>query len=151
MELNVDAQALLKTFMSMPDKVKLKVARQALRQGAVVVKKYAQANVRASESSEASGVLEKSIQVAKFKEQNGRVRYAVRIKPKSVNERKRDGQGKPVRVGLYAAVLNWGKANQKPWHWLTNAAKEHVPEVVAAARQGFQKNLDAAVKEAGGK
>lgn len=152
MEMKVDMEALLKTFNAMPDKIKLRAARYAMRQGAAVVKKAAERNIQGAESSEASHTLEKSLQVFRMKEKNGLVRYGVRIKPKSVNARKRDGQGKPVRVGLYAAVLEYGgKVRKQPaWSWLRRAAKEHISDVVAEAREGFKKNLDKAVNEAKG-
>ncbi len=152
-EMKVEMSALLKAFDNMPAAIKRKVARKSMANAAAVVKKYASGNIKALESSEATQTLANSLEVRRLREKNGMVRYAVRVKPKTVNARKRDADGKPVRVGLYAGVLEYGgKVRKQPqWAWLRRAAKEHLTEVLNAAQEEFRKSLDTAIKYAGGK
>lgn len=148
MEMTVQSAQLLRTFERLPLAMRKKVAVKAMRAGAKVVVKKAVANIRSMESSEASGVMAKSVQAAKFRDKNGMIRFGVRIKPKAVNARKKDRDGKPVRVGLYASVFNWGKKGQPGRPWLTNAAKASPAEVVSAAREEFDRGLNEAVQDA---
>jgi HK97 gp10 family phage protein len=151
MEMTADSKALLKVFESLPRALELKLLRFVMRKGASVVKRHAENNIRSLVSSEATHTLEKSIEVKKLKNLNGKMRYAVRIKPKSINQTKLDGNGKPVRVGLYGAVLEYGKKNQPPRAWLRNAMRENVQEVLTETQETFKNGINAAVIQAGGK
>lgn len=141
---------LLKTFSRLPTGVRNKAIRPAMKAGMNIVKERAKANVQAVVSSEATGTLAKNITVQNLKKYRGRLRTAVRIKPKAVNRVKKDKDGKPVRVGLYGAVLEYGKSNQPPRSWLRKAAREGTSEVLETVRMEVAKNIVAAVADSKG-
>ena len=118
-----------------------------MRKASKVIQKRAEKNVVSEVSDEATHTLEKSLETVKFRETDGAVRYAVRVKPKTVNQKK-VVNGKPVRVGLYGAVLEYGKQNQPPKSWLRRAALEGKQDALTTAQQEFRTGLDQAVQEA---
>lgn len=144
----VKMEKLFKTFSKLPASIQKKALKRALSKGAGVVKKAAIANVKSIVSSEATGTLAKSIQIASMKKYNGRLRYAVRIKPKAVNQLKKDKDGKPVRVGLYGAVLEYGKENQPPRSWLRKAARENTNQALQAISSEARSRMEDAIKDA---
>lgn len=148
MEMKVNAAELLKTLKALPAAMTRRVLTKSLRLGAVQVQRAAKQNAKAVAEKEVTGTMVKNIVVNKLKNKNGMLRYAVRIRPKAVHPTKRDKEGNPVRVGLYAAVLEYGKANQPPRSWIRKAARESANAALNAVTEGVKVNLTAAVEDA---
>lgn len=138
---------LVKTFSNLPKETQRKVIMPSLRSGAKVVKKLAEGNIKSITSNEATGALSRNLAIYNFKKIRGSYRVAVQVKRKAVNTRK-IVNGQPVRIGLYGAVLEYGKKNQPPRSWIRKAAREGTQQSVEAVRVEFAKRIDAAVKAA---
>ncbi len=146
--MKVDAKELLETLRVLPDVMRKKVLTKSLRLGAVDVQKAAKVNAKAVATKEFTGTMVKNIVVNKLKNKNGALRYAVRIRPKAVHPTKKDGKGNPVRVGLYAAVLEYGKANQPARSWIRKAARDKSTSVLNVITEGIKVNLSKALEDA---
>lgn len=144
-------QQLDKTFSKLPRAMQNKAYRQSLREGAKVVQEAARVNVRKA-SDPFSGLLHKrgSIRIYNLRKFRGNFRVAVQIQRGLTNSVKRDKDGKPVRVGMYAAVLEYGstKLNRKPRPWIRPAIRENKAEAVSAIARGMSVRIDDALKEA---
>lgn len=144
MELDVKitgSDELKKTLLKLEPSMRKKVLNGALRKGALVVRDAASENVKAITSEEATGLLARSIVARKLKNLRGNLRYAVQVKKGLLTD-------KGVRVGLYAAVLEYGKKNQPPRSWIRKAAREKPAAALAAIAEETKKKLDLAVKDA---
>lgn len=138
-----------RVFANLPRTTQNKAGQQALRAGGLVVRDAAVRNIKAitSKSNVSTGVLAKGLRVYKFKKKQGMIRAGVMVKKGLVNERKRV-KGAPVRVGLYASVLEFGKANQPPRPWLRPALIENDGKVRDAVRVELLNRMDDAVRAA---
>ncbi len=137
----------IKTLRNLPGATQRKVIMPSLRKGGNVVKKLAVSNIKSLVSNEATGTAARSISVYNLKKKGGNYRVGVQIKKGAVNSQKLVN-GKPVRVGLYMAVFEYGKKNQSPRSWIRKAAREGVVPATNAVRQEFSKRIDLAVKDA---
>lgn len=136
-----------KAFRNLPGSTRRKANMQALRAGAAVVRNMAEANVRDVTSSEATGYLAKNIRVYNYKKYRGNYRVAVQVRRRAVNNKKLV-KGLPVRVGLYAAVLEYGKKNQPPRSWIRKAIREGKDAAVNALTREMNKRMVDAVQDA---
>lgn len=141
---------LQKTLKKLPVSAQKKAWKRSLAKGARVVRKAAADNVKAitSESEVSTGTLARSLGVFSMKPYKGMLRYGIRIRPKSVHPTAVDKSGKPVRVGLYGAVLEYGKENQPPRSWLRKAARDKTGEVLEAVRSEAFIRLPEAIEDA---
>lgn len=132
--------ATLLALGALPNAVRNKVARPALREGAKVVKKQASLNVKSQVSDEATGLLAKSFVVKSLKMRNKNIRVAVAISNKiSI---------KGVRAGLYGSVFELGKEDQEPRPSLRPALRETQGETNAAIVRVAKLRLPAAIEAA---
>lgn len=136
-----------KVFRNMPKSTQNKVMRQSLRAGAKIVRNAAKENVRALVSDEATGMLARSIAVYSARKKRGMLRFMVMIRRGAVNTKKLVN-GAPVRIGLYAAVLEYGKQGQPPRSWIRKAVRDNVQAVLAVVLQESKQRMDDAVKDA---
>lgn len=134
---------LQRTFGKLPQSVRRKAMRPALKEGAKVIKEIAEFNVLSitAESQVSTGKLASSITTRSLRLYRGMLRYGVQIKKGAVNE---DGQ----RVGLYGSVLEYGKQNQPPRSWLRKAAREGVGAALSAIQNEARNKMDSAVRDA---
>jgi hypothetical protein len=132
----------------LPSKMRSLIYSKALLAGGAVVRDKASINVKSVVSSEASGVLAKNLRVYRLKKKRGWYRAGVMVRRGAVNKRKRDGNGKPVRVGLYGSVLEYGKKNQPPRAWLRPAYASERGKAESRVRQVFTNNLLSALESA---
>lgn len=151
MEVGVQFQGMeqvVKTLLNLPGSTRRKVIMPALRAGATVVRDQAAANVRTvAVQGYATGKLEREIRFYNYKKLRGAFRVGIQVRRGAVN-RKKIVNGQPVRVGLYASVLEYGKKNQPPRSWLRKALREKEQDTVTAVTNYISKNLDQAVKDA---
>ena len=137
-----------KTMLNLPTKMRTTIYSKALLAGGAVVRDRASQNVKSVVSSEASGVLAKNLRVYRLKKKRGWYRSGVMVRRGAVNKRKRDGNGQPVRVGLYGSVLEYGKRNQPPRPWLRSAYASQRGAAEQRIRQVISKNLLSALESA---
>lgn len=137
-----------KIFLNMPRSSQRKIYSYALRKGAYPVKVSATNNIK-SVSSPFTGLLSRqsSVAIYNLKKKRGYYRVSVQIKRKLVNVKK-VVNGSPVRVGLYASVLEYGKKNQAPRPWLRKALRERKGDVFSSINSEFNKRLIDAIKDA---
>lgn len=139
---------LLATFHKLPRTTRTRVVRPALREGAAYIRNLAEKNVKAvAIRGYATGTLEKNIRFYNLKDFRGMARVAVTVRRGAVNQHKII-KGEPVRVGLYAAVLEYGKKNQPPQSWIRKSAREGKDPAVAIITVAVGKRIDSAVNEA---
>lgn len=125
-----------------------KIIMPALRAGAVPVAKQAVFNIKAlANAGYSTGELEKNIRVYNYKKYRGMYRVGIQVKRKSVN-RYKIVNGQPVRIGLYGAVLEYGKDGQPPRSWARSAIRSRESEAYNATLNYFRKNLYKAVGDA---
>lgn len=139
-----------KTFRNMPRSSSRKAYMAALRAGASVVRNLAQANLKAvTKQGYATGTAERSLRVYNLRKYRGSYRVAVQIKKGMVNTKK-IVNGKPVRVGLYVSVLEYGKTDgtQPPRSWIRKAIREGKDAAVAALRKEMSLKMVEVVKDA---
>lgn len=151
MDLKVNVKGLKEleaALQALPRVMRTKVHYNSLMAGAGVVRDAASENISRVTSDEASGVLAKNIRVYRLKKKRGWYRVAVRVRKGAVNARKRDGEGKPVRVGLYGSVLEYGKKNQAPRSWIRKAIKEEKGVATARVISEMRKRIPQAVEDA---
>lgn len=150
-KVEINSQEIEKTFNNLPRSMQRKVYMRALRAGAAPVRDAAEANLRAftkrfSGLSRARG----TITVYNLKKYQGNYRVAVQVKRGLVNTVKKDGQGRPVRVATYLAVLEYGsqKLNRPAHSWIRKAAREKPTEAASATAVEMGKLLPAAIADA---
>ena len=137
-------------FKNMPRSTARRVSMQALRAGGTIVREAAQTNI-STVSKPYTGFLSRRGAVAlyNYRKYRGAFRVGVQIRRGYMNTRKLVN-GEPVRVGLYASVLEYGKKNQAPRSWIRRAITEKESEARAAILKEVSNRLEQAVKEAGG-
>lgn len=136
-----------KTFRNLPGSTRRKAHMQALRAGAAVVRDLAEDNVKSITSGEATGYLAKNIRIYNYKKNRGNYRVAVQVRRNAVNTKK-IVKGEPVRVGMYAAVLEYGKKGQPPRSWIRKAIREGKTRAVALLTIEMSKRMVDAVRDA---
>lgn len=134
----VGVERLIKTFGNLPNTTQTKALRPAMRIGAGIIRRAAAANVKAITSSEATGLLSKSIRVYNFRRYRGMLRTAVMIQRGLVTT-------KGVRVGLYGSVLEYGKAGQPPRSWIRKALSDNVQKVYSTVRSEVIYRIESAL------
>lgn len=138
------------TFTALPKQSERLVYRQSLREGAKIVEKSAENNIR-KVSKKFTGLAQRrsSISVYNLKKYKGNYRVAVQVKRGLVNQMKTDKDG-PVRVGAYLAVLEYGsqKLNRRPRPWIRPAIRNEKNAALERISKEFARRLDFAVKRA---
>ena len=131
-----------RTLAAMPRATRNKAIRPAMRRGAAVVRDAASENVKAvADKGYATGLLARSLRVYSLRVYRGMLRTAVMVRRGFVTP---DG----VRVGLYAAVLEYGKQGQPPRSWIRKAAREKATATVDVVREEIKRRLAEAVMDA---
>lgn len=144
-------QDLDRVFNSLPRSMQRKAYMQALRAGAGPVRDAARENIRAV-SNKFTGVLSRrgTVTIYNYRKSRGNYRVGVQIRRNLLNNKVK---GEPVRVGLYAAVLEYGspKLNRRPRSWIRKAIREQKSKAVDSLTKEMNKRIVDAVKDAGGK
>lgn len=144
-------QNLDKVFNNLPRSMQRKAYMQALRAGAIPVRDAARENI-AAVSKPFTGVLSRkgSVVIYNYKKSRGNYRVGVQIKRNLLNNKVK---GEPVRVGLYAAVLEYGSAklNRRPRSWIRKAIREQKERAVSSITKEMSRRMVDAVRDAGGK
>lgn len=136
-----------KVFLNLPKSTAKKAYKPALRAGAKVIRKLAASNVKSIVSNDSTHTLERGLAVYILKPVNGNYRAAVMVRRGLVNKLK-IVNGQPVRVGLYASVLEYGKEGQPPRSWIRKAAREGTEAALSAITTEMDKRMEDAVKDA---
>ncbi len=137
-----------KVFSNLPRSTQNRALKPAMRIGMYQVRDAASENVKQiADKGYATGLLARSLRVYNLRKYRGMLRVAVMVKRGLVNVKK-IVNGEPVRVGLYAAVLEYGKENQPPRSWIRKAAREKEKEVASVVRKEIGKRMEDAVREA---
>lgn len=143
-----------RTFSRLPMATQRRAYVPALRSGANPVRKAATANLR-TVSQPFSGLARRANTLAVYKLKNfqGHFRVAVQVRRGLTNSVKKDKDGKPVRVGMYLAVLEYGsqKLRRPPRSWLRKALREQKSIAVDSIRAEFSKRMNDVVLDAKGK
>lgn len=137
-----------KVFLNLPRAMQNKAYYQALFSGAGIVRDKAAKNVKSIVSSEATGALSKNIRVNRLKKRRGLYRVTVWVRKGAVNTKKKDKNGKPVRIGLYGSVLEYGKKGQPPRSWLRKAIREEKVQAIISIAKKMNENILNSVNEA---
>jgi len=140
-----------KTLAKIPRSSQRKVYMKALRAGAKPVKDAATANIkRVSDKYTGVLALKSSVAIYNGKKRRGNYRVLVHIRRGLINKKVVAFGKKPVRVGLYASVLEYGSAklNRRPRSWIRKSIREEKGAAVDALRREFSTRLDEAVKDA---
>lgn len=147
-KVNIDVSGVDKLFLNLPRTTQRRAYMPALRAGGFVIRDMAVENVKSvATRGYATGTLEKNIRVYSYKKYRGNFRVGVQIKRGAVNQKK-IVNGKPVRIGLYGSVLEYGKKNQAPQSWIRKAIREGKSPSYNAILKEFNKRLIDAVREA---
>lgn len=125
----------------LPEATRRKALRGALRKAAQAIKKQAEINIAGVVSSEATGLLARSIVIRGAKAARGNIRVAVAIAGKKLSKR-------GTRVGLYGSVLEFGKKNQPPRPFLRPAIAQKAQLAINIMGQEFSRKFDEAVMDA---
>lgn len=143
-------QDLDRTFKNLPRSMQRKAYRQALRAGAMPVRDAAQENIRAV-SKVFSGMAQRrgTITIYNLRKYRGSFRVSVQVK-RGLTNPAMVGKDGPVRVGLYLAVLEYGKQGQPPRSWIRKAIRENKPQAVAALTKEMNKRMVDALIDARG-
>lgn len=132
-------------FSNLPRSTKRKVHMPALRAGGAVLRKKAEANIKSVVSGESTGTLEKNIRVYSYKKYRGNYRVGVQVKRGAVNNKKII-KGQPVRVGLYAGVLEYRDGGK--YSWIRKASREGKNEAVSDVTREFNRRMIEAIRDA---
>lgn len=147
-------EEVLRTFDRLPRSTGRKTYNRSLRAGAEIVRSQATENIK-SVSDPYSGLARRldTLRVYNLKKYKGNYRVAVHVRRGLTNPVKMDKEGKPVRVGLYLSVLEYGsqKLNRAPRPWLRKAIREKESQAASKVKSEFYKLFDDAVKDARGK
>lgn len=144
---DIDIRSVLKMYANLPRATRNKTLRPALRAGAKVIRDQAVQNIKSVTKGDGTKIGQRSVTVYQLKQVQGRLRVAVAVTRKKVNKYK-IVNGKPVRVGLYLSVLEYGKHNQPPTGWLRGAARGKESAAFNQIAAVAAKNLPAAIQEA---
>jgi HK97 gp10 family phage protein len=137
-----------KTFRNIPKGTRRRAIMPSLRAGGAVIRGLAESNLKAAATEGYStGYAAKQVRVYTLRKYRGSYRVAVQIRRKAVNTRK-IVNGEPVRVGLYVAVLEYGKSGQPPKSWIRKAIREGKNKATEAVARQFRINLPKAIAEA---
>lgn len=141
-----------RTFLNMPGSTQRKVYNKALRRGGKVVKDAATVNIM-KVSKKFTGVLSLKSSVAMYngRKRKGNFRLLIHVKRGLMNHKVlAKGFKKPVRVGLYASVLEYGskKLNRVPRPWIRPAIRENTTSVVNNITDEFKIRMNEVVKDA---
>lgn len=145
-----------KTLSNLTKTTRRRCHQKSLRSGASIVKDSATANIR-KQFNVHTGVLAKKSTIAIYngKKYRGNYRVIVGIKRRLLNtmvkaRNKATGAIENIRVGLYAAVGEYGSAklNRRPRPWIRPAVRENVQTAGDAIRKEFSNNLADAVRDA---
>lgn len=128
--------------------------RAALRKGAVVIFKAAQANLQASTAGatdgekQSTGLLPKNLVVTRGKEPTGTngERYLVRVRRKSYGRK-----GEPVTTLKTAQLLEYGSSQQPAEPWLRPAFNAKAMTAIQTVESELIKSIDRIVKKLGKK
>lgn len=140
-------QQLDKVFRNLPKTTQRKAIMPSLRAGAVVIRNLATENIKSVTKGDGTKVLEKSLTVYNYRKYKGNFRVGIQVKRKLVNTKK-IVNGQPVRVGMYAAVLEYGKDGQAPRTWARKAIREGQPQAVSALTKELSARMIDALNEA---
>lgn len=132
-----------KVFRNLPRTTQRRAIMPALRAGAFVIRDLASSNVRSVTSGESTGVLAKSLRVYNYRKYRGNYRVGVQVKRGLMNTQVK---GKPVRVGLYAGVLEYREGGR--YSWIRKAIREGQPQAVSALTKEVNKRMVEAVRAA---
>lgn len=140
-----------KTFSNMPRSSQRKAYMKALRAGAKPVKEASTENIK-QVSDKYTGVLalKSSVAIYNARKYRGNFRVLVQIRRGLINTRVEAFGKKPVRVGLYASVLEYGSAklNRAPRSWIRKAIREKKNIAGDEIRKEFGKRLAEIVMDA---
>jgi HK97 gp10 family phage protein len=133
-----------RVFNNLPRSMQRKAYMQALRAGAEPVKSAAQANIQ-QVSRPYTGVLSRksTLRIYNLRKYRGNYRVSVQIRRGLINTK-----AKGVRVGLYAAVLEYGKKGQPPRPWIRKAIREQQAAAISALTTEMNKRIVDALKDA---
>lgn len=144
------SQEVIDVFGRLPRSMQNKAYYRALFAGGGVVRDAASNNVKSIVSSEATGALAKNLRVYRLRKRTrtGHFRVAVQVRRGAVNNKKKDGKGSPVRIGLYGSVLEYGKKGQAPRSWIRRAARENKNQAVSRMRTEMGRRMIEALEDA---
>lgn len=139
---------LLIVFQNLPKTTRTNAVRPALREGASLIAGLARKNVKmVAVKGYATDTLIKNIRYYNLKDLRGMARVGVSVKRGAVNAKK-IVRGQPVRIGLYAAVLEYGKKNQRPASWIRRAIRNGETPAVNLILKGIDKRMAEAIEKA---
>lgn len=148
MQIRVNSDQLIKTLKKLPKKVRDEAIIPSIFDGGLFLRDEARRNVKAvATQGYSTGELEKSLTYYRMKNYNGHYRIGVSVARGAVN-RKKIVNGAPVRIGLYGAVLEYGKKNQAPRSWIRKTARDNPNRVLSIVRDTIAKNLNKSVESA---
>lgn len=137
----------------LPEATRRVALKGALEKAAELIKRQAEINIAGVTSSEATGLLARSIVVKSIRTGKGNIRVAVAIAGKKKSKRKSrivngKKQSRGTRVGLYGSVLEFGKKNQPPRPFLRPAIAQKAQLAINIMGQEFSRKFDEAVMDA---
>lgn len=148
MQIKVDADDLVKTLRKLPSQLRRKAILPGLLKGGEYLRDQASNNVKQiANAGYSTGELEKSLTYFRMKNYKNYYRVGVSVARGAVN-RKKLVNGRPVRIGLYAAVLEYGKDNQPPRSWIRKTARENPDAVLEITRKSISDNLSSSIEAA---
>lgn len=132
-----------KTLKRLPSSMQDKAINPAMERGGDVVRKAASENVKSITSDKATGLLANNIKTYWAKRWKGMKRITIGVKRGLIAKNR-------ARVGLYAAVLEYGKndGSQPPRSWIRKAAREKPAEVLNVMTEEIARQLDSVIKDA---
>lgn len=147
----VNFEQLNKVFTNLPRSMQRKVYTKALRAGAAPVRDAASANI-ASVSKPYTGLLSRkgTVRIYSLKKYRGNFRVGVQVRRGLLNTKIKDKDGNPIRVGLYASVLEYGsqKLNRAPRSWARKAIRENKDQAISNVAEEVSKRLIEALADA---
>lgn len=142
---------LVKTLGNMPRSSQRKAYMKALRAGAKPIKEASTINIK-QVSDKYTGVLalKSSVAIYNAKKYRGSYRVLVQIRRGLINTKVTEKGKKPVRVGLYASVLEYGsqKLNRRPRSWIRKAIREEHSKAASEIRLEFSKRVSEIIEDA---
>lgn len=139
----LDTKEIEKVFRNLPRTTQRRALMPSLRVAAFVIRDIAVSNIKSVTSGEGTGVLEKNIRVYNYKKFKGNYRVAVQVKRGLMNTKVR---GKPVRVGLYAGVLEYREGGR--YSWIRKAIREGKYKTVSTLGDEVKKRMSEAIADA---
>lgn len=137
-----------RTFTKLPRVMQSKVYRKSLRAGATIIRNKSVENLKAvAVQGYSTGYAATQMRVYSVKKYRGYYRVTVQVRRGAVNVKK-IVNGKPVRVGLYVAVLEYGKKDQPPRSWIRKAIREEKDAAIKSLSVELGRGQKEAVIEA---